>query len=82
VADAVQAGWADAGITLELCAYEGGLGFVPLRTEGLDLVFTEQLMDDPRLQKLVALLQGRAYRRAEGSIRGYSTARAGSLVHS
>lgn len=82
VADAVQAGWADAGITLELCAYEGGLGFVPLRTEGLDLVFTEQLMDDPRLQKLVALLQGRAYRRAEGSIRGYSTVRAGSLVHS
>lgn len=82
VADAVRAGWADAGITLELCAFENGLGFLPLRSEGLDLVFAERLMDDVRMKKLVSMVQGRAYRRAEGSLTGYSTARSGGLVFS
>jgi molybdate-binding protein/DNA-binding XRE family transcriptional regulator len=82
VADAVRAGWADAGITLELCAFEAGLGFLPLRTEGFDVVFSERMLGDPRMKALVKMLQSRARRRSEGMITGYSTTNSGALVWS
>lgn len=80
VADAVKWGWADAGITLELCAAENSLRFVSVRTEGLDLVFSTRLLADPRVKKLIAMIQSRAFRRPGEAPTGYSTARAGNLV--
>lgn len=82
VADSVMAGWADAGITLQLCANEDRLGFVPIRSEGFDLVFAERRLDDPRLRKLIALLQSRSHRQAVASLPGYSSRQTGSLVTS
>ncbi len=80
VADSIMAGWANAGITLQLCANEDRLGFLPLRSEGFDLVFPERRMDDPRIRKLIALLQSRSHRQAVASLPGYSNRRTGSLV--
>lgn len=79
VADAVQAGWADAGITVQLCAVEDNLGFAPLRVEGLDFVFHESLLEDPRIKKFVALVQSRAHRQAVSCLPGYSDRRSGLM---
>lgn len=77
VADAVQAGWADAGITVQLCAAEDRLEFVPLRTEGLDFVFRESLLEDPRIKKFIAFIQGRIHRESVSCLPGYSGRRSG-----
>ncbi|MBE2179799.1 MAG: helix-turn-helix domain-containing protein [Chthoniobacterales bacterium] len=79
VADAVQAGWAEAGITVQLCALEDRLGFAPLRVEGLDFVFRENLLEDPRIRKLVALIQSRAHRQSVSCLPGYSDCRSGLM---
>ncbi len=79
VADAVQAGWADAGITVQLCALEDRLGFAPLRVEGLDFVFRGSLLEDSRIKKLVALVQSRAHRQSVSCLPGYSDCRSGLM---
>jgi molybdate-binding protein/DNA-binding XRE family transcriptional regulator len=82
VADAVMAGWANAGITLQLCAAEDHLEFIPLRREGLDLVFAERLLEDRRIRQLISLLQSRAFRQVVATLPGYSSGQTGSLVTS
>ncbi len=39
VAEAVRAGWAEAGVCVRFSAEDAGLNFLPLRTETLDLCF-------------------------------------------
>lgn len=77
VADAVQAGWADAGITVQLCAEEDRLEFTSLRTEGLDFVFRESLLEDSRIKKLIAFIQSRNHRQSVSCLPGYSGRRSG-----
>ncbi len=77
VADAVRAGWAQAGITVQLCAEEERLGFAPLRTEGLDFVFRQSLLEDSRIKKLVAFIQSRTHRKSMECLSGYSGCRSG-----
>lgn len=79
VADAVQAGWADGGVTVQLCAVEDGLGFLPLRMEGLDFVFREEFLGDARVKKLVSFVQSRAHRHSVAALPGYDEEQAGFL---
>lgn len=81
VAQAIRAGWADAGVCVRLAAEEAGLTFVPLRTEILDLCFSESLTRDPRVQALIRLLRSRSHRRLVSELPGYDARETGELIH-
>ncbi len=79
VAEALRNGWADAGICVRLASEEAGLDFLSVRLEDYDLVFPKSLQDDPRLQALVRVVRGAAYRRLLGDLPGYDVTRTGEL---
>ena len=79
VAEAVRAGWAEAGVCVRLSAEEAGLNFLPLRTETLDLCFPAAWQHDPRIQALVRLLRGRGCRRLISELPGYEARETGEL---
>lgn len=80
VAQAVRAGWANAGVCVKLAAEEAGLNFLPLRTETLDFCFSDSLMRDPRGQALIRLMRGRAHRRLVSELPGYDARETGELL--
>lgn len=79
VAEAVRAGWAEAGVCVRLCAEEAGLRFLPVRTEALDFCFAASFERDPRLQALIRLLRSRAYRSLIDDLPGYDARHSGEL---
>jgi molybdate-binding protein/DNA-binding XRE family transcriptional regulator len=79
VAEAVRAGWADAGVCVRLAGEEAGLGFLPVREEVYDLCIADAARDDPRLRALVAAVRSPAYRRRLAELPGYAAAGAGEL---
>ncbi len=79
VAEAVHAGWAEAGICVRLPAEEAGLHFLPVRTESLDFCFRSADQQDPRLLALIRLLRDRAYRRLLSELPGYNARHTGEL---
>lgn len=80
VAEAVQAGWADAGVCVRLAADEAGLRFIPVQTEALDFCFPASLLHDPRVQALTRLLRSRAHRRVVSELPGYDARQTGELA--
>ena len=80
VAQAVRAGWADAGVCVQLSAEEYGLGFVPVRTELLDFCFPAALAREARVLALVRLLRSRAHRRLISELPGYDARETGEIV--
>lgn len=80
VAEAVHAGWAEAGVCVRLCAEEAGMRFLPVRTESLDLCFRGALEHDPRVQALIRLLRSRGFRHLLGDLPGYDARLTGELV--
>jgi len=79
VAEAVRAGWAEAGVCVRLSAAEAGLHFLPVRSETLDLCFPAAFQHDPRIQALVRLLRNRACRRLISELPGYDAAETGEI---
>jgi molybdate-binding protein len=80
VAEAVRAGWAEAGVCVRFSADEAGLNFLPVRTETLDLCFPAAFQHDPRIQALVRLLRGRACRRLISELPGYNARETGEML--
>jgi molybdate-binding protein/DNA-binding XRE family transcriptional regulator len=80
VAEAVRAGWAEAGVCVRFSAEDAGLNFLPLRTESLDLCFPTGSQHDPRVQALVRLLRGRACRRLISELPGYDARETGEIL--
>ena len=80
VAEAVHAGWAEAGICVKLCADEAGLNFLPVRTETLDFCFPAGMQHDPRIQALIRLLRTRSYRRLVSELPGYDGRHTGEMM--
>jgi len=80
VAEAVRAGWAEAGVCVRFSAEDAGLNFLPLRTETLDLCFPTGKQPDPRIQALVRLLRGRACRRLISELPGYDARETGEVL--
>jgi molybdate-binding protein/DNA-binding XRE family transcriptional regulator len=80
VAEAVQCGWADAGVCLQLTSAEAGLDFFPVEIEAYDLCVPRSVLDDPRLQALVNVLRSSAYRRWLAQLPGYDTSHTGELL--
>lgn len=79
VAEAVHAGWADAGVCVRLSAEEAGLRFLPVRTEALDLCFSEKAQHDPRIEALIRLTRSRDYRQLLSELPGYDSRSTGEL---
>jgi len=80
VAEAVRAGWAEAGVCVRFSADEAGLNFLPVRTEALDLCFASSLQHDPRIQALVRLLRSRSHRRLISELPGYDAHQTGEMM--
>lgn len=80
VAQAIRAGWADAGVCVKLSAAEAGLNFIPLRAEALDLCLAGSQVRDPRIQALIRLLRSRPYRRLVSELPGYDARETGNLL--
>jgi molybdate-binding protein/transcriptional regulator with XRE-family HTH domain len=79
VAEAVRAGWADAGVCLRLVSEEAGLDFLPVRDEIYDLCFPDRCKGDYRIQALIQAVQSASYRKALGDLPGYDSADTGSI---
>lgn len=79
VAEAVRAGWAQAGVCVRLAAEEAGLDFVPLRREAYDLCYPAGLAEDPRIRALRDAVRARRFRSDLGELPGYDAADAGDL---
>jgi putative molybdopterin biosynthesis protein len=79
VALAVRGGSADAGICTAGIAEAYGLKFVPLAPEDYELVILRDMLSDPRLMALVALIRSPAYRALLEKTGEYLTDRTGIL---
>jgi molybdate-binding protein len=79
VAEAVHAGWAEAGVCVRLSAEEAGLKFLPVRTEALDLCFSDHVQHDPRIEALIRLTRSRDYRHLLSELPGYDSRSTGEL---
>lgn len=80
VAEAVRAGWAEAGVCVQLCAEDAGLRFLPVRSEALDLCFPAAMANDARIQALISLLRSGEHRRLIGDLPGYDVSGAGEIA--
>ncbi len=79
VAEAIRAGWAEAGICVKLPAVEAHLNFLPIQNEALDFCFHASLENDPRIQALIRVLRSRRYRQMIDELPGYDAKLTGDL---
>jgi len=80
VAEAVRAGWASAGVCVQLTAQNAGLRFIPLRTELLDICYSDSLARDPRILALIRLLRSKPHRRLISELPGYDASETGEIM--
>jgi putative molybdopterin biosynthesis protein len=80
VAGSIRAGWAGAGVCVQLSAVESGLSFRPLRTEFLDLCVAESSFEDHRVRALLLALRSRGHRRVIGDLPGYDSSGTGTIL--
>ena len=79
VVEAIQSGWADAGVCVRLPSAEAGLDFVPVQQEYYDVCFAEGFSSDRRAQTFVNVVRSSTYRRMLGGLPGYSSVDTGGL---
>ena len=80
VAEAIRSGWAGAGVCVQLTAEDAGLHFIPVRTEMLDICYSDSLANDPRMLALIRLLRSRSHRRLISELPGYDASETGEIV--
>lgn len=80
VAQAVQAGNVDAGISAESVAAIYGLGFVPLRSVRYDLALRKETLDYEPVQQLLGTLRHRWIQSQLRALGGYDTTHTGDII--
>lgn len=80
VAEAVRAGWAQAGVCVRLAAEEAGLDFLPVRREAYDLCYPAAVEDDPRILALREAVRSRSFRGTLATLPGYDSATTGRVA--
>jgi molybdate transport repressor ModE-like protein len=78
VAAMIASGRADAGLGVEAAARQFGLDFIPLLKEDYLLVTRREILHQPTLETLLALLKGNTFRRAVRALPGYDPAGSGT----
>jgi putative molybdopterin biosynthesis protein len=79
VAAAVRNGFADAGICTSGIASASGLRFVPVAHENYELALRQEMLPDPRIGLLLALIRSPGYQQILKKSGGYSAARTGMV---
>jgi molybdate-binding protein/DNA-binding XRE family transcriptional regulator len=79
LAGTISSGWAEAGICVRAVAVEARLDFLPVQREAYDLCFAEALMDDPRIDALLAAARSASYRRLLRDVPGWDVTRTGDV---
>jgi molybdate-binding protein len=77
--EAVQSGWADAGVCVQLASAEAGLTFLPVQEEAYDVCFPTSLADDRRIKAFLSVLRSATYRKLLGELPGYNSSETGDL---
>ncbi|MES2475213.1 MAG: substrate-binding domain-containing protein [Verrucomicrobiota bacterium] len=80
VAEAVLAGWADAGVCVKLPAAEAHLNFLPVQTESVDFCYRGHAENDPRIQAMIRVLRSRRFREIISQLPGYDARTTGELT--
>jgi molybdate transport repressor ModE-like protein len=79
VAAYIAAGMADVGFGVEAAARQFGLGFVPLATEHYLMVCHKQSLNDPKVQRLIDMIESESFREAVSLLPGYSPSHCGKV---
>jgi molybdate-binding protein/DNA-binding XRE family transcriptional regulator len=79
VVETIRSGWAEAGVTVRLCATEAGLGFLTARRAAYDLCYRTALHDDPCIRALRRSVQSKHFRRQLAGLPGYRVDATGAL---
>ncbi|OGP55145.1 MAG: molybdopterin biosynthesis protein [Deltaproteobacteria bacterium RBG_13_52_11] len=80
VAVAIESGRADVGLGIYGAAKALGLHFVPLAQEQYDLIVPHEHFDDPRVQKVLAVLRSEGFRAQIEGLGGYNTSMMGKEI--
>ena len=81
VAVNVKTGAADCGLGVYAAARALGLDFVPLARERYDLVIPEALRDDPKIEAVMEVITGDAFKEQVRALGGYGTDWTGRVMH-
>ncbi len=79
VVEAIQSGWAEAGICPELVSAEAGLSFLPVQEEAYDVCFSAASADDPRIKAFIEFIRSKRYRVMMDELPGYNTTETGQV---
>jgi molybdate-binding protein len=79
VVEAVQSGWADAGVCVRLVGAEAGLDFLPVQREAYDVCFPTPLLDDRRFKAFLGVVRSSNYRRILKNLSGYGADETGNV---
>ena len=80
VATAIQSGWADAGVCVQLVSAEAGLRFLPVQEEAYDVCYAKTFVGDRRLTAFIHVVRSVAYRKLLSDLPGYNTADTGYVT--
>lgn len=80
VAVAVAGGRASAGLGVKAAALALGLDFLPVAVEEYDLAICAKYWDDPRMQSLLEVIRGEAFREAALALGGYGLEKSGEVI--
>ncbi len=80
VAVNVLTGSADCGLGIFAAAKALGLDFVPVARERYDLLIPAKNMDDPKMEVLLKLINGKKFKKKAGALGGYETGLTGQIM--
>ena len=80
IAAHIASGMADVGIGVETAAWRCGLAFIPLAKERYYFAVNQDSLSSPRMQALLALLNGEPYRQFVAGLVGYDASAMGRVL--
>jgi putative molybdopterin biosynthesis protein len=78
---AVASGLADAGLAVRAAAQALGLDFIPVASEQYDLLFSRSFFESDRGERVMLVLQSRAFKDAVTALGGYDSSSSGKLLY-
>jgi molybdate-binding protein len=82
VAVSVLSGRADAGMAIYAAARALGLDFVPIAEERYDLVISDTVWEDPKIELLMQIVVSESFRKMVTDLGGYDVSASGTLMGS
>jgi len=79
VAAAIRNGFADAGMTTSSIASANGLRFIPVAHEDYELAVRKEMLEDPRIRTVIAIIRSPQFQKTLGRIGGYDTSISGTI---